>query len=62
VKIVSVTVFHELAHWGYWKGQQEGHPSNEFGRAHNNHGEYMSPLNGQLYKLFDALMVMRLLF
>ncbi|MCW5747021.1 MAG: hypothetical protein KIT36_12590 [Alphaproteobacteria bacterium] len=55
VMLVPITVFHEMAHWGYWKGQDEGHPSDKFGREHNNHGEYMSPLNAELQRVFQMV-------
>jgi hypothetical protein len=50
-----ITVLHEISHWGYWKGQQAGHPSDTFGRAHNNHGENKSPLNTELEKVFRTI-------
>lgn len=58
VTLVPITVFHELGHWGYWKGQQEGHPSDKFGRAHNNHGENLSPLSAELQKIFAMLIAL----
>jgi hypothetical protein len=55
---VPVTVLHELGHWGYWKGQQEGNKSDEAGRAHNNHGENLSPLTRDLQQVLWTLIMM----
>ena len=55
LKHVPITVFHELGHWGYRKGQDEGHSSDKFGRAHNNHGENLSPLSSELQNVFDLI-------
>jgi hypothetical protein len=54
-KLVPITVLHEVAHWGYMKGQNEGHSSDHFGREHHNHDPYKSPLNVELEKIFDAI-------
>jgi Metallopeptidase toxin 3 len=56
--LVPATVFHELGHWGYWKGQLEGHPSDKYGREHNNHGEYLSPLSAELHRVFRTLIAL----
>jgi hypothetical protein len=60
VTLVPITVFHELGHWGYWKGQQEGHKSDKFGRAHNNHGENLSPLSAELQTIFGMLIALKM--
>ena len=52
--IVPLTILHELAHWGYRRGQREGYPSDEFGRAHNNHNGWMSPLDAELKSVIEA--------
>jgi hypothetical protein len=52
---VRVTVLHELAHWGCWKAEQEGLASTKDGRAHHNHGDYLSPLSAELQSALDVL-------
>ncbi len=53
-----ITVLHELAHWGYRTGQRLGNASDSFGRQHNNHGDYKSPLNVELEKVFAILAIL----
>lgn len=52
--LVPVTVFHELAHWGCWKIQQEGQRSDRFAREHDTHGDFKSPLNTELEQVLRA--------
>jgi hypothetical protein len=51
---VPVTFFHELAHWGCWMRQQEGHSLDRHGRAHDYHEEFGSPLNAELERVLQA--------
>jgi hypothetical protein len=46
--LAPVTLFHELAHWGYDMGQRKGHPSDPDGRKHLNHGNDLSPLDAEV--------------
>ena len=55
LKLVPITVFHELGHWGCWKERQARHSLDKYGRAHNNHGEYLSPLSSELQNVFDLI-------
>lgn len=60
VRMLPVTVLHEVAHWGYWKGQLEGHPSDEHGRKHQNDDYDPSPLNPELERvIFTYFMMMK---
>ena len=53
-----ITIFHELAHWGYQRGQSEGHPSDKFGRAHHNDDEGDSPLNPELERIIRTILLL----
>lgn len=56
---MAQTVLHELAHWGYRKGQQEGHPSDQYGRAHAGHGDETSPLDIEMFAVLDLINLMK---
>ena len=51
---VPVTFFHELAHWGCRLRQQDGHSLDRYGREHDDHDEFGSPLNPELDRVLRA--------
>lgn len=52
--LVPATFFHELAHWGCWKNQQEGHASDRYGREHDSHDGFESPLDVEVMRVLRA--------